>query len=283
MPEPVAPVPGPSVPHDTIETLRSTWQALSELGEPLNEAQWKRPSGLPGWTVQDVYSHLIGTEALLQGEPSAPATTTDHPHVRNAIGAFNESEVEMRRQRPGSDVLREWNNLRRRREQSLDEGDAAYFAQPMATPTGPGTMADFLSMRILDCWLHEQDLRRALGQPGNLSGPAAEHTVDRLVSTIPIVVGKRARCPDGAAVTIRITGGVERDLTYEVRDGRAVFLEQPTEPPLCVIEMDTEAFIMLATGRVEPDAPALGVAVDAVDEAGRDLADRVIALLNMMI
>lgn len=283
MPEPVAPVTDPSVPRDTIEVLQATWRAVSDLGEPLDEAEWKQPSGLPGWTVQDVFSHLIGTETFLEGEPSAPPTTADHPHVRNAIGSFNENEVEVRRRQPGRVVLREWNDLRRRRERTLAEGDAAYFAQPMATPTGPGTMADFLSIRILDCWLHEQDLRRALGRPGNLAGGAAEHTVDRLVSTIPIVVGKRARCPEGAALTIRITSGVERNLTYEVRDGRAVFVDQATEPPLCAIELPTEAFIMLATGRVGPPTPTASVTVDAADETGRDLADRVIAQLNMMI
>ena len=38
----------------------------------------------------------------------------------------------------------------------------------------PADMAMFLQLRVLDNWLHEQDIRRALGMPGHLGGPAAE-------------------------------------------------------------------------------------------------------------
>ncbi len=100
----------------------------------------------------------------------------------------------------------------------------------MMTPTGPGTMADFLAIRILDCWLHEQDIRRALGRRGNLDGAAAEHTIDRLIRTLPIVVGKRAACPEGAAVTVRITGPVERIVHCEVHDGRAAIVDAAGRP-----------------------------------------------------
>ena len=153
----------------------------------------------------------------------------------------------------------------------------------MTTPTGPGTMADFLAIRILDCWLHEQDLRRALGRPGNLDGPAAEHTVDRLVRTLPIVVGKRAACPEGAAVTIGITGAVERTVHVEVHDGRAAIVDAPTGPLLATVTMPTEAFVVLATGRAGADEQADGVQVDAATPGGAAVGRAVVERLNMMI
>ena len=273
----------PGIPTATVDTLVTTWRALSEVCSDLDEAGWKSASGLPGWTVQDVLSHIVGTERFLEGlEPAPPAGVT-FAHVRNPIGGLNENEVEWRRRRAGDEVLTEWDVLREQRERTLAAGDAAYYARPMTTPTGPGTMADFLAVRILDCWLHEQDLRRALGRPGNLDGPAAEHTVDRLVRTLPIVVGKRAACPEGAAVTIAITGAVERTVHVEVHDGRAAIVDAPTGPPLATVTMPTEAFVLLATGRAVSDEQADGVTVDAATPDGAAVGRAVVERLNMMI
>src|SRR6185295_5947606 len=146
-------------------------------------------------------------------------------------------------------VLAEWNELVDLRLDTLRNADDAYFEQPMATPTGPGTMADFLQIRVLDCWIHEQDMRRAVGKPGHLAGPAAEHTIDRLLRTVPIVVGKRAATPEGGAVVIDITGDVSRHVVCEVTGGRAAIVAAATSEPLATITLDSEAFVVLATGR----------------------------------
>lgn len=267
----------PGIPTDTVDTLVGTWHTITDLVSGLDEAQWKQPSDLPGWTVQDIVSHLIGTERMLQGLPPAPARTTEQPWVQNAIGEFNENDVELRRQRPGAEVLSEWIDLVALREETLRAGDADYFAQPMITPTGPGTLADFLAVRILDCWIHEQDVRRALGVPGGLSGPAAEHTIDRLLRTVPIVVGKRAACPEGRAVRLVITGGVERDVICEVNGGRAGFVAEPAAEPLATVTIGVETFVRLANGR--PQSTDDDVTISG-DEA---LGEAFVANLNMMI
>jgi uncharacterized protein (TIGR03083 family) len=276
------PASGAVIPHDTIATLVSCWRALSDVGATLSEVEWKAPTDLPGWTVQDNLSHIIGTERLLEGLDPAPSAGPAPDHVRNPIGEFNEREVALRRERPGADVLDEWNQLRARRERTLAGGDDQYFDQPMTTPTGPGTMADFLSVRILDCWLHEQDIRRATHRPGNMGGPAAAHTIDRLSRTLPIVVGKRAACPEGRAVTVRITGPVERTIVCEVHGGRAAIVDAPQEEPLATVTLPTEAFVVLATGR--PPGDHIGsVAVEAADAAGAGIGRAVVDQLNMMI
>lgn len=271
------------IPTKTIDTLIGCWRALSDVCADLTEAEWKRATDLPAWTVQDNVSHIIGTERLLEGLPAAPAHAPELAHVRNPIGDFNENEVEARRDRAGFEVLDEWNDLRRQREQTLMDGDGEYFAQPMTLPTGPGTMADFLAVRILDCWLHEQDIRRALDRPGRLDGDAAEHTIDRLVRTIPMVVAKRAACPEGRAVALHVTGPVERALVCEVRDGRAAFVDDPATEPLCTLTMPTETFVVLATGRRSAAAVADSVTIDASMNEGRDVGGRVIDRFNMMI
>ncbi len=267
------------IPIETIDKLEATWRSLSALGSELDEHQWKLPTDLAGWNVQDNLAHLIGTERMLQGLPTAVRPMTMGAHVKNPIGQSNEAEVEARRGRSGADVLAEWNELVELRLTTLRTADDAYFAKEVATPTGPGTAADFLHIRVLDCWIHEQDMRRAVGKPGHLAGPAAEHTVDRLLRTIPIVVGKRAATPEGGAVVVDITGDVNRHVVCEVIDGRAAVVTAATAEPLATITLDAEAFVVLATGRRTAAAIA-----DRIELCGDQvLGQRVVDNLNMMI
>jgi uncharacterized protein (TIGR03083 family) len=198
--------------------------------------------------------------------------------VHNPIGELNEAEVAARRSRSGAEVLDEWNELRAVRERTLADADADYFARPMQTPTGPGTMTDFLGIRILDCWVHEQDMRRALALPGTFAVPAAERTVDGLTRSLPMVVGKRAACPEGGAITIELTGPVARRFVCEVTGGRAAFVDAATASPLATITMDTESYLLLANGRRTPAELA-----DRVSVGGdADLAGAALAGMNVM-
>lgn len=267
------------IPNDIIDMLDETWTSVSEIGHSLTEAQWKSPTDLPGWSVQDNVSHLIGTERMLQGLEAAPRLDSVGEWVRNDIGKFNEFEVEHRRSMSGASVLAEFDALTAERMATFRAADDDYFARPATTPVGPGDVALFLNVRVLDNWMHEQDIRRAVGQPGHLSCAAAAHTVDRLVMTIPIVVGKRAQTPDGGAVVIDITGGVERHLVAEVQNGRAALVPSPAAAPLATVTMDIETFVILAGGRRPYSAVTSSVQLGG----DTDLAERVVNNFNMMI
>jgi uncharacterized protein (TIGR03083 family) len=267
------------IPTHIINTLEHTWNSISSLCESLTEQQWKTSTQLPGWSVQDNLSHMIGTERMLQGLPAAEHRAADMSFVKNPIGEFNEHEVDARRPLPGAQVLSEWNDLVQLRVSTLNSADEAYFAREMMTPTGPGTMADFLHVRILDCWLHEQDMRIALKIIGNTGGDGAEHTIDRLIRTIPIVVGKRAATPEGHSVAIHITGPVSRDISVTVVEGRARIDTSPASTFACSISIESPMFVQLATGRVDgaTATPSCTITGD------KDLAQRILNNFNMMI
>lgn len=272
------------IPTDTIDKLAECFAAISDLGAQLSETDWKTPTDLAGWTVQDNLSHLVGIERILEGLPGTSHKAAPAGHVKNPIGEANENEIDSRRHLSGAEVLAEWNEIADRRLNTLRAADADYFAAPAMTPTGPGTLADFLHIRVLDCWVHEQDMRRAVSRPGHLGGPAAEHTIDRLIRTIPIVVGKRASTPEGASVVIDITadpreGGVSRHIVCTVRDGRAVVSTTESDAVLARLSMDTETFLLLATGR----RPFAEVRERVTLSGDRSHAQRVAEALNMMI
>ena len=39
------------------------------------------------------------------------------------------------------------------------------------SPVGEVPYRQFMRVRLFDCWMHEQDIRRAVGKPGHLEGP----------------------------------------------------------------------------------------------------------------
>ncbi len=264
---------------DSIDKLEQVWGAVSVVGHTLSEEQWLAPTDCPGWDVRDHVSHLIGTERMLEGLPAAPATDAYGEHVKNPIGQFNENELDTRRSMSGAEVLAEFDALVATRLASLRGGDEAYFARETMTPTGPGTVADFLHIRVMDCYVHEQDIRRAVGQPGDLDTPAAAHSVDRLLRTIGIVVGKRAGAPDGSSVLLELTGPVARSVPVTVVDGRAKVVDTVPDDLLTTVRMDSEAFLVLATGRRTAGDLGDRWTVEGDQALGRSIVEQ----LNMMI
>lgn len=267
------------IPHDTINKLEETWNSISEFCAHLTEEQWKSASQLPKWTVQDNLSHIVGTEAGLEGLPRTDHQASDMSHTRNPIGEMNEHDVDSRRSMTGAAVLAEWNTLAAARLHTLKNADDEYFNKESFTPTGPGTLADFLHIRVLDCWIHEQDMRRAVNMPGHQGGPSAEHTIDRLIRTVPIVVGKRAATPEGGTVVVVITGPVQRTVATTIVEGRAQLSTEVPDSVLTTITMDSDTFVQLATGRATHEQLA-----SHITSAGdTELATRVVSQFNMMI
>ena len=267
------------VPHDTIAALGQCFASITALCETLTESEWKTATDCPGWSVQDNLSHLVGIERMLEGLPPTTHKAAPAAHVKNPIGESNENEIDSRRHLSGAQVLSEWKDISTQRMATLRTAGVDYFDASAMTPTGPGTVGDFLSIRVLDSWVHEQDMRRAVVRPGNLGGPAAEHTVDRLVRTVPIVVGKRAGTPDGASVVIDVTGDVMRHVVCTVTGGRAAVAADEPASPLAHITMDVETFVVLATGRATAAAMEAHVTYAGDVEHGRKLT----GALNMMI
>ena len=127
--------------------------------------------------------------------------------------------------------------------------------------------------------LVEQDMRRAVGIPGSEATISAELSVERLCRTLPMVVGKRAKTPEGASGVININGRVKRKFVIAVMDGRAKFVEAPKNTPVVEIEFDSNIFIELATGRATSEQ--LRDRIKIVGDVA--LGERVVGALNMMI
>lgn len=178
--------------------LFAVWDDIDALLAGLSETQWRAPSPLPGWDVKAVVSHMIGTESFLAGiaapEPDVDVSALEH--VRNDIGAMNECWVRHLSAHADADVLESFRAITDDRRAALTSMSDEEWDAVTMTPTGPDSYGRFMRIRVFDCWMHEQDIRVALGRPpsdADLAGPAASLAVDEIAATMGYVVGKLAK------------------------------------------------------------------------------------------
>ncbi|EHR50238.1 hypothetical protein SacmaDRAFT_1980 [Saccharomonospora marina XMU15] len=263
-----------------VKALDEQWASLEELLASLPETAWDTPTNLPGWTVRDVVAHVIGTEASLLGEqaPEPDVDVKQLPHVRNEIAAFNERWVRHMRDWSPQRVLQHFRDVVARRRAALDSLTQSDFDAPSWTPVGQRTYGRFMRIRVFDTWLHELDIRDAVGWPGHEAGPCAECAFEEFVESLGYLVGKRAGAPEGATVTLEFTGPLRRTVHVAV-DGRAAVVPQLSGPATVTLRLSSGLFARLAGGRV-PAAERLS----EVEMAGdTELGDRVVRNLAFTI
>ena len=256
-----------------VAALVAEWAAIDELLGSLRPDQWALPSSLPEWSVQDNVSHIIGTECTLSGQapPPCEVEVRELPHVRNEIGAANELWVRGLRAESPAQLLERFREITAARGKALVAMTQEEFDAPSWTPVGKGTYGRFMQLRLFDCWMHEQDIREATGIPGNDDGRCAELALAEVSGALGFIVGKKAGAPDGAGVTIELTGPVHAT-RHVVVDGRASVVDALPAPPTVTMRLSSNLFARLAGGRV-PVADRLDeIDLEGDAELGRRIA-----------
>jgi uncharacterized protein (TIGR03083 family) len=173
--------------------------------------------------------------------------------VKNDIGKFNEDAIALRRHRPGADVLAEFNDVVAQRMRRLEAMTTEDFDGLGWSPVGEVPYRQFMIVRVFDCWAHEQDIRRAVGRPGHLTGPVVDAVMNLHRGSLGYVVGKRAGAPDNSIVAFSVTGPTTAHYVVEVDGRRAAVVDNPSGPPTATLTLDTETFNALLCGRCSAD------------------------------
>ncbi len=262
-----------------IACLDQVWSSIEELCSGFSTEDWRRPTDLPGWSVQDQLSHLCGIESKLLGHAQPPAIGKPWPpHVTNDLGALNEAQIQARRSLAPEDVLTEFMETTAERLKILSELSDQDLASETQGVLGKAPLRDVLTIRVVDCVYHEQDMRRATGNPGGLDTPAAHMVFERMRAALPMIAGKRAKLPEGTTVVIDVTGPVGDVTSIQVRDGRGVLLEAPPPNPITTMRLDLETFLCAAGGRWTPQQSSKRIVVGGV----ANVANAILGSMNMM-
>jgi uncharacterized protein (TIGR03083 family) len=269
---------------DVLNGLFTVWDSIDALLAGLPEAEWRVPTPLPGWCVQAVVSHIIGTESFLDGIP-APEPDIDVKaldHVRNDVGAMNECWVRHLGGQSGDSVLQRYRAVTEGRRKVLQAMSEEDWNAETLTPAGPDSYGRFMRIRVFDCWMHEQDVRMAIGRPSSdaeLEGSASRLSLDEVAATLGFVVGKLAKAPDGSRIQFDLTGRLARSIRVNV-DGRAQVVQDfGGLEPTATVRVDALQFTRLAGGR--PLCPTRAQDIELGGE--RDIAARIVERLNFVI
>lgn len=250
---------------------------LFELASRLGADDWSQSTDLEGWTVFDNVAHVNAIEDELAGRsvPSPIHDWSTFPHVQTPFQQYTEVGVEARRSLSPVDLVAELAHLIEERAQQF-----SYLPDdPSAELRGPAGMVAQVSRvmgtRTLDIWAHEQDIRRAIGQPTRMSGPAAAASQQRMIEALPLIVAREAEAPPGTSVKWNITGEPDTNVTVDVDDERHGKLspQSATPHPAVTISLSLEVLQLLFCGRRELHAVTVDVQGDA------RLAERVISAL----
>ncbi|WP_420716286.1 maleylpyruvate isomerase family mycothiol-dependent enzyme [Streptomyces sp. H27-H1] len=255
-------------PHPSLQPYADAWthsiEAISELVLPLTEGEWNRATPCPNWSVRDIVSHVIGIECEQLGDPRPIHTLPrDLRHVVDEFSRYMEVQVDVRRHHTAPEMTSEleYTIIRRSRQLRNEKRDPDTMIRG---PLGePATLEDSLRLRAFDVWMHEQDLRAALGAPGNWDSPGAQVARDVLLAGLPKVVAKKAGAPANSAVVIDVHGALEFMRTVRVNtEGRGTIDKAPSLGPAVTLTLDWETYVRLAAGRVRPHTVADRVKVE---------------------
>ncbi len=272
-----------TVDKDTVvAALAAEWEAMADLCDGLDDAQWEAATDCPGWSVQDNLSHITGTERMLSGDPAPDVDLGESPHVRNEIGRMNELWIAERRPWAPAAVLEEFREVTAGRLSALAGLTQADFDAESWTPAGNDTYGRFMRIRTLDCWVHEQDIRGAIGAPGHREGPVVDVALDEFAVAVGFAVAKLGRAPDGARVLIDLTGPAARAWRVQVaeRRGRLVGVFDGDAEPTITIGTDAHTYTRLAGGRIA-GTDAIGQGLVSLD-GDTEAAERIVTNLRYM-
>jgi uncharacterized protein (TIGR03083 family) len=242
------------------------WEAIDDftrLLESLPPEEWSTQTDLAGWDVHACAAHTAHLEAVLSGAPEETVEFDAGPHIASLAQAYTEQGVISRRDATPDELIGEIRqSATKRRTFLLIDPPTDGTEMP---PRTPGDIAwnwqTLLRNRPLDVWMHEQDVRRAVGRPGGLDTAPAQHTADYLLEGMGMVLARRASAPPGSSLVVEVDGSAPA--AFGVSDsGRGSALSEVPAEPTVHLSMDRETFVVLAGGRRPAPEGSVTVAGD---------------------
>jgi len=236
--------------------------ALLALLESLSDEEWGRPTVCQGWSAKDIAAHLLGDDIgrLSRSRDAFAAATftsfesdTFEGELLAFINRQNERWVEATRRlspRLLRQLLRFTGDATQRYFESLDLfalGEPVSWAGPEPAPVWLDVAREYTER-----WLHQQQIRDAVGAPGLKERRLFAPVLDTFVRALPHTYRDVAAAA-GTHVRLTITGGAGGSWSL-VRDevGWRLYAHADGEPQAAVV-LDQEAAWRLFTKGISRD------------------------------
>jgi uncharacterized protein (TIGR03083 family) len=196
---------------DTRELIHEVREALLELLEELEDESWAAATINPGWDVHDVALHLLGDDVSWLSSRrdhyrAGGVSTEDFGELAALIEAANERWVQATRSispRLTIDLLR---FVGGRFDDHVQVIDLDSEGSPVGwSGRGPSPTWLDIAREYTERWMHQQQIREAVGRPG-LTEPRWLHPVlDIFMRALPRALDQ-APAWEGVEVTVVVEG-----------------------------------------------------------------------------
>jgi uncharacterized protein (TIGR03083 family) len=237
-----------------LGTARAEREALGRTIQYTEPGVWDLDSVSSGWRNRDIVAHLASTDvaaaAVVAGETPVEIEefVKAHPNERLDVDAFNSAAVERRANEPFRSLVREWGSaadlfLARAAKIPADE----WSTRRANWVAGPIGVSYLIQSRVMEWWLHGEDIRVGGDNPPRLEHPPIFCTNDLAIRTIPYALGIAGYSFPGRTVKVELeaVGGGEWHWGLAPREQPG-----PEKEPDCLIFGRAHAFAMVAGRRV---------------------------------
>ncbi len=211
-------------PVRTVDLFPVERQELLTLLEQLSADDWERPTICDGWSVKDLAAHVLGDDlGVLSRRRDGQSTAFIEVDTWDALVAelnvWNEQWVAASRRlspRLLIELLTITGNDLFHYLKSLDPnamGGPVNWAGPEAAPVWMDTAREYT-----EHWLHQQQMRDALKQPGLLGPELYGPVLATFVRALPQTY-RDVEAEDGTHVTLVVTGDAGGEWSLVKQEG----------------------------------------------------------------
>ncbi|WP_250640205.1 maleylpyruvate isomerase family mycothiol-dependent enzyme [Frankia sp. AiPa1] len=233
--------------------------AFLALLDGLDAGDWARPTACPGWTVQDVATHVLGDylgRLSIHRDGFGPL----HPHHDEAFPAFidrinDEWVIAARRISPpllldllssvGAQAMSYWRTV---------DLDALGWPVSWAGPDPAPVWLD-AARELTEYWTHHQQIAEATGRPGLTRPEHLAPVLDTFLRALPHTL-RDTPAAAGTTLQITVTGPAGGTWTATRTPTRWELTTPSRRPPDALIELDADTAWRLCTRSITPDQAA---------------------------
>ncbi|GCE28337.1 hypothetical protein KDA_38210 [Dictyobacter alpinus] len=273
----------PVEPIMVIELFPQERKQLVELFSQLEAEDWERATICPGWTVKDIGLHLLGDDI---GYLSGKRDHFSNPFFRdkdmhewaNLVTNINEANElwvkALTRVSPRllSDLLA-WTGQQFydyvRSQDQMAMGGVVSWAGPDPAPVWLDTAREYTER-----WLHQQQIRDAVGRPGFKERRFFHPVLDTFVRALPYTY-RDIPVSDMTVVKFVVTGDAG-DTWYLVGNENKWSLSKSVEyPPNTTVSMDQETCWRLFTKGISKKQAKAQTTIEGDHQPGEKLLETV--------
>ena len=245
-------------------------EQVIRIGSSLSESDWNRPTGCPGWTVHDIFTHLTCTFRDITNTPGFPTP------VSGSIERTNDVAVAAFRGLTPQQNLDAYRGLVEQAMTVLEARQSAEQADRLIDLDDAGVyplhlMADSLVFDHYCHLKHDLNVRGSLDIDIEADAPTMTSSLTWLMAGLPQMSPARLAPTLRAPVALELSGVGGARWVMSCDDG--VTVTQDGSDVSAVIACSGDEFMLWGTGRI--DWRTADIRFEGDEDLGRAVADAI--------